>query len=395
MLSYDTDHLAADAIDRWRKGMPTTTVSLTVERTWRRPADSRQLTVDYHCSGSPEDPRVVATVDGASFSLDDPLKLEPVEIPKPWGREIWFSGIEDRGESQVIGDGGSLPLSCYLALAPDRICRRHPVVLLKILDPLPTPVAGELYLEVHAEKREVYVVTHVDREAWPDGKGRIRFGVDQAMRQRIGCDADFRAAFLEAVADYETARMRVDGTPSPTGEDLARERAARDAALAFTATRELAVGDVVSVPTWIPHSLQHGVTVVEFQTPTYERFIISAAQKVLTQNSWDSRTAIENMLLDTPVPERFEAVAPGVDRIARFDDFGVWRADIGSEGTLNLPTDAPFALATCLSGELVLQGPTRTLSLHPGEAAFIPAGAVGRRVIFRKAGIGLFAAPGL
>ena len=134
---------------------------------------------------------------------------------------------------------------------------------------------------------------------------------------------------------------------------------------------------------------------VEFQTPSYERFIISAAQRVLTQNGWDSRRAIENMLLDAPQSERFETVAAGIDRVARFEDFGVWRAELERNETVPLPADVPFALAVCLTGELELNGPTRALVLGPGEAAFIPARSAGLPALFRKAGIGLFAAPGL
>src|SRR5690606_22232694 len=105
--------------------------------------------------------------------LDSPVALEPVVIPKPWGREVWYTGYEARGESRVVGAGGTMGLAGYLALAPEMLTGNRPVVLLKVLDPSPVPVLGELYLEVHEHKREVYVVTHVDAGAWPDGTGYI------------------------------------------------------------------------------------------------------------------------------------------------------------------------------------------------------------------------------
>src|SRR5690606_10110912 len=86
----------------------------------------------------------------------------------------------------------------------------HEPALLKILDPLPEEVFGDLYFELHQEKREVYVVTHVDAGAWPDGCGAIRFGFNQAERQKAPSDEDFRQQFLRAVADYEQVRRIID-----------------------------------------------------------------------------------------------------------------------------------------------------------------------------------------
>src|SRR5690625_7657891 len=42
--------------------------------------------------------------------------------------------------------------------------------------PLPVEVVGDLYFELHEEKREVYVVTSIDPQAWPEGIGAIRYG---------------------------------------------------------------------------------------------------------------------------------------------------------------------------------------------------------------------------
>ena len=365
-------------------------------RPWRSAPDLADLAVSYRCEGDSATPALIATIEGVEISLDDPARLEPVVIDKPWGREIWYSGIEARGESRIVGSGGSVALSSYLALAPLRLCGRRPLVLLKILDPRPEPLLGELYLEVHAEKREVYVVTALDPTAWPEGRGRIRYGIDQSCRQQFGNDEAFREAFANALIRYERARAALD--ESPDSAALAtEERSAREATLEFTASRELSVGDVITVPNWLPHSLQHGVQVVEFQTPTYERFILSSSQRVLTQAHWDSTEAVRRLSLDPPPVEITEPVGPGIERIARFDDFGVWRINPAAQRQIRLPAAVPYALAFCIEGELLLTGRTRSLLLQAGEAAFVPLSAVDQPI--RAGGdrttLGLLAAPGL
>ena len=247
------------------------------------------------------------------------MRLIPVDITKPWGKEIWYSGMEARGESQVQLGGQQLPLSVYLKSDPARLSRGTPVLLLKVLDPKPQPVLGDLYFEVHETKQEVYVVTHIDPGAWPDGVGGIRLGMNQDKRAQYDNANAFRAAYLRAVKSYEHVRRQIDeqgADISTADEELARTRMD-----SFTNLLPLRVGDVVRVPTWTPHSLLHGVRVVEFQTATYERFIISFAQQVVTQKHWDSEHAIANMLLEAPPRESFEAVSEGIERIASFSDF--------------------------------------------------------------------------
>lgn len=300
-----------------------------------------------------------------AVSPDSPVKLVPVTIAKPWGREIWYSAIEERGESRVAVAGGNMPLSQYLQFA--RIAA--PVILLKLLDPHPEPVRGDLYFEVHEHKREVYVVTAVDPVAWPDGIGRIRFGMNQQARARFANDDAFRAAYLSTVRGYEGLRRRIDrGKPVPQEHEV-RQRAAMDA---FTDLRKLAPGDVVVVPPWTPHALQHGVRVVEFQTASYERHIISFAQKVVTQDGWDSERAIARLRLDRPHSPDFHAVAPGIDSIASFEDFGVWRVNGAASDAVRLPGGAPYTLAMAIGGHADI-GPLR---LAPEEACLVPGGAL-------------------
>ena len=314
-----------------------------------------------------------------------PVKLEPVTVAKPWGREIWHSAIEARGESAVRTAAGSVPLSRYLEAAGIKA----PVILLKVLDPHPTPILGDLYFEVHERKREVYIVTAIDRKAWPDGRGRIRLGMDQARRQSYGNDDAFRAAYLEAVRAYERERRAIDAGEHSSGATEQQRRAAMEA---FTACAPLQAGDVVTVPPWTPHALQHGVRVVEFQTPTYERRIISFAQKVLTQGHWDSEDAIARMSLDPPLPTPFEPVAPGVERVAAFDDFGVWRAALDPHRPAALPTDAPYALCMAIGGEVQVGD----LRLAAEEACLAPKASLQRTRLRGEGGTTcVLAAPGL
>ncbi len=353
------------------------------------PPSVESVSVSYRLRDDDACPVTEAVVDGCAISLDDPQPLGPVAIPKPWGREIWFTGMEARGESR-IGHGAALSIGTYLALAPEHLSCGNLPVLLKILDPRPEPVLGELYLEVHESKQEVYVVTHVEPAAWPEGRGRIRYGISQAKRHSYGSDDDFRAAFLAALKRYEDVRGDVDAGAEHLSE---AEAAARAEALTFTDERTLAVGDVIAVPVWVPHSLQPGVRVVEFQTPTYERFILSSSQKVLTQPGWDSAHAVAHMRLDTPAVEPPEPVSDGVERIVRFDEFGVWQARLN--GALALPRELPYALAFCVTGKAVLAGPGDSLELNAGEAAFIPRASVGRDIEGRSDSLLLLAAPGL
>lgn len=307
-------------------------------------------------------------------TANQPVQLLPVHIPKPWGQEIWYSGMEVRGESQVALDGQNIDLSDYLARHPDAI-HDQPLLLLKVLDPKPQAVTGDLYFEVHEQKQEVYVVTHIDPEAWPDGHGQIRFGMNQSVRQRYQDDDAFRSAYRSAVGEYEQIRRQIDALRDQQAEVeqplIDAEAQAREVMDGFTALRALAVGDVVKVPTWTPHALQHGVRVVEFQTQTYERYIVSFAQKVLTQNHWDTDHALAHMHLDAPAIEAFEQVGPGIERIAHFDDFNVWRCDGSLAGAITLPEHIPYAVAMAL-------GNTRIgdLALTSEQACLIPHGAI-------------------
>jgi len=332
--------------------------------------------------------------------LGAPLRLDPVAIPKPWGRELWFTGIEARGQAGVRADGGSAPLPWLLSVAAGEILGNgfNSLNLLKILDPFPDPVYGDLYFELHQEKREVYVVTRVDPASWPAGRGAIRYGFDPRVRAAYPDEQAFRSAYLHSVRAYEQVRREIDRredawrsaegygpkdpVPVPT---LRRWRAAhpprlrraeveaRGAMERFTQLLPVAVGDVIEVPTHLPHALQHGVRTVEFQTPVYERRILSFAQKVLTQDHWDTAAAVQQMRLEPPARPRTRAVVEGPgatrERIVAFDDFLVdrWQLLPGSRSVLSRQDS--YALAMAVEGEITVAGVT----LAAESALLIPA----------------------
>ena len=332
-------------------------------------------------------------------ALNGPWRLAPVSIAKPWGREIWYTGIEQRGQSLVTDGRRSVPLPWLLSMAPWRLLvegAREPA-LLKILDPLPEEVFGDLYFELHEQKREVYVVTHVDRDAWPDGRGAIRFGFDQDRRRDYGSDQAFREAFLKAVTRYERVRRAIDQLCDQCRADAGiaanapvdavtlkgwlatvpgtlrvEEHEARMAMNRFTHMLPLAVGDVVKVPCLTPHALQHGVRTVEFQTPVYERKILSFAQKVLTQDHWDTAQACQMMSLDAGGLETLLLLEEGADyrleQVVMFSDFEVRRLTIHPGARWESSPRGRYCILMVVAGEPLVGGQP----CGPEEALLVP-----------------------
>ncbi len=347
-------------------------------------------------------PDIAAELGVAWVELGQGLLLRPVHIPKPWGQEIWYTGIEARGVSEVVSEQGVSPLSWVLAAAAEQIMGEAlqdvAPVLLKILDPLPDEVYGDLYFEMHEEKQEVYVVTHIDKNAWPDGRGGIRFGFNQDKRTSYASDDAFKQAYLDAVASYEAVRREIDvlfdekrraaqiapdapvlaetlrewqqALPGDLGE---QEEAKRREMEAFIYVKELAVGDVVKVPTQFPHSLQHGVRTVEFQTPVYERKILSFAQKVLTQDHWDTREAIDRVSLNAAPQQSLPVLEKAVnicrEEVVSFDDFAVQRIILQPGASWRLG-QAAYKLLLVVDGEITL----RQQTLEAGQALLLPCG---------------------
>ena len=143
---------------------------------------------------------------------------------------------------------------------------------------------------------------------------------------------------------------------------------------AFTHMRPLQVGDVVVVPLLMPHSLQHGVRTIEFQTPVYERKILSFAQRVLTQGHWDTRDGVQLMRLQPPEEEPFEVLhsEDGVscERIVDFQDFEVRRLRLAPGARFSLSASSDYSLLMGVEGTCSLE----SFDLGPEQAAILPAG---------------------
>lgn len=332
--------------------------------------------------------------------LSSPVQLQPVAIEKPWGKEIWFTGIEERGLSRVCENGKSSPLPWWLAVAPKRLANdaQRQINLLKILDPLPEEVFGDLYYELHEEKQEVYVVTHVDEAAWPSGKGAIRFGFDSERLEQAESDDQFKSEYIKAVLLYREVREEIDtaldecrreegvALNAPvSAEQLkqwlnsipeqlrSKERHLREEMNSFTALLPLSVGDVVKVPTLTPHALQHGVRTVEFQTPVYERMILSFAQKVLTQDHWDTHEAVNKMSLYAPEQPPLQVLEQSnqhkLERVVQFDDFIVCRLTLKPDSDWSLVKEGSYGIIMTVSGAPAVSG----RGLPAEQALYIPA----------------------
>ena len=115
----------------------------------------------YEFTGDPDTPAVTATVNGKRIALDEPVGLAPVHIPKPWGQEIWYTGVEERGVCGFGGRGASTPIPWLQAVLPDAVAgvAGEPLGLLKILGKqlqflLPTilpPGLGNISIQLHEE----------------------------------------------------------------------------------------------------------------------------------------------------------------------------------------------------------------------------------------------------
>lgn len=343
------------------------------------------------------------------LNLSAPLILDPVKIPKPWGQEIWYTGIEARGQSNILAQGLTVPLPWVLALMPVYLAAgmADKITLLKTLDPVADEVYGDLYFELHEQKQEVYIVTHIDSRAWPGDVGAIQLGFCAEKYQQFEAGEDFKAAYLAAVKDYEKIRREIDslldGSRIAAGIELtvpihadtlrrwcqhvpellmSQERQARAKMNSFVARYPLRLGDVVKVPCYVPHALQHGVRTVEFQTPVYERKILSFAQKVLTQNNWDTQAALEIAQLQTPAQQPlrllFEDQGVRVEEVVQFADFRVIRIHLDACRQYQLVAEGSYALVMPIGSLCTIVQGDHEETVEAEVAAFIPQGLLGR-----------------
>ncbi len=343
---------------------------------------------------------IVDSLGLAVVHFSEALPLETVDIPKPWGKEVWYTGIEMRGVCKIHG----MPLPWLSAIYPglfsaDTSKLPNPSsddpILLKILAPLGEEVLGDLYFELHTEKIEVYVITHIDATAWPTGVAKMRYGFNQKKLAAFENREQFTEAYLAAVNEYKSVRDTIDQTLAsnrtsegfsqddvlPTEITIAwqnqlpntltvKEKELREQMEAFTGTREVQVGDVIEVERLTPHSLQHGIRAIEFQSPHYERFILSFAQKVLTQSHWDTQSAMTLARFDPIASKSMRTLDASegtrVEIAADFDSFQVLRLTF-APGAVHSVQNTSYSLVIGLVAETVLQSKPVT----PEQAFFL------------------------
>ena len=339
--------------------------------------------------------------------VEKPLALEPITITKPWGCELWYSAIEQRGVSYVGSKKAHLPIHHVLAMLARRwgvvfSCKainETDLLLLKVLAPYPDEEFGDLYFEMHQYKQEVYVVTHIDQQAWPEGSGAVRLGFAANKIATYEGPEQFRHAFEQAVDTYKEVRDEIDSLldkkrlehdysiDMPLPPEVHRqwlselplalqqkEKRLKQQMYSFTQLHPLKLGDVVEVPSYTPHALQHGVRVVEFQNQVYERQIIAYGQKVLTQNNWDTSNAVKHMKLELPSLFNSDVVEQGnhskVERIVNMEHFEVYRISASAYTLMNLPISLNYQVAVAIHGDIDIDG----LFCGPEEAMLLPPG---------------------
>ncbi|MEY3902036.1 MAG: hypothetical protein RL189_1342 [Pseudomonadota bacterium] len=324
-------------------------------------------------------------------NLDSPVLLQTHREEKPWGAEVWYSGIEARGVCAVRTHAGtlvSLPEYLTLLAGTDRKIQTPP--LLKILDPLADRRHGNLYIEVHQEKWETYIVTHVSPELYPDGLGQLLYGFsDTKLAEFAGNESDFRESLIQCVQTYESVRRYLDGEGDVKSLPLSLARSEVDLHVeaeklwvqvkSYFAVRHVAVGDVICVPPFVAHSLQPGVRVVEFQTPTYERLILAFNQRVRTQSHWDTRRAVELARFNVSDAHQPMGAANSWLTIVDFPEFAVQKCILNNSAAVLAPNgkqDVP-SLLFVISGEVRISSGQEDfdLAVSAGQAALLPPDA--------------------
>ena len=360
---------------------------------------------------APEDPlrHIAQQIGAAVIHPDRPLKLQRLDIPKPWGFECWYTGVEKRGVVRVGDASGTTELPHALSLFPRELRGLHPqqLVLLKTLNPVPQEVLGDLYLELHEEKWEVYVVTEINLQAWPDGVGIVKAGPHpEKLRQYQDThgtqwEAAFRCEFREAIRCYEKVRRELDARLDETKQDWGLdpqaplkpeqlqqlletvpaeqaevERKLRLEVEGFIGDCRVRVGDIVAFPTFNLHSLRHGIRVVEFQTPHYERRIAFFAQKVLTQAHWDTDRALEVMDLtpyQPPPPQLVrEDAGVRVEQFVDFPDFTAHRVTLDAGQSCAWDTGTAYHLWIAVNGAVTFTWEDDSMQLAAEESLMMP-----------------------
>ena len=316
----------------------------------------------------------------------EPLQLKVLKIPKPWGYEGWYTGVEKRGVVNVIDKYGKTELPYALNLFKKQMLAddSESLILLKTLNPVAKKTIGDLYYELHEKKWEVYVVTEIDKTAWPSGTGIIKAGLHpdkiEEYKKKYGNNWKeiLLREFKSAVFEYEKTRRQIDDSQEEISKELLEKEAKlRDKASGFVGDLPVKVGDIISFPVFQIHSLRHGIKVVEFQTPHYERLILMFAQKVLTQNHWDTEDAISKMETEVYHPPKLDCIHNSeylnVERFSDFTQFNFDRIRITPKNTYEDQLDGRYQLLIIISGRAaVVTQSGNSINLKKEESLFFP-----------------------
>ena len=316
----------------------------------------------------------------------EPLQLKVLKINKPWGFEGWYTGIEKRGVVNVVDKYGETELPYALNLFRKQMLTDdiESLILLKTLNPVAEKTIGDLYYELHEKKWEAYVVTEIDRTAWPSGTGIIKAGLhpDKIEEYKKMYGNNWKVMLLRefksAVNEYENTRQQIDNSQEDISKELLdKDASLRDKASAFVGDLPVNVGDIISFPVFQIHSLRHGIKVIEFQTPHYERLILMFAQKVLTQNHWDTENAISKMETEVYYPPKLDCIHNSKDLIVeRFTDFPQFNFDrirLNPKNSYDNHLDGRYQLLIIISGSAAVVSKTgKSIKLNKEESLFLP-----------------------
>ena len=275
------------------------------------------------------------------------ITLYPHLEHKPWGKEIWFTGIEERGQAKIESyfKKKKMNLTDFLYLYSNHCCNgQNQLVLLKILESIPERIFGDLYLELHEKKQETYIITDVNSQIHKMKTAQMKYGLNLDKRKTFKKLKFFKQSFFRAVMKYKKIRDFIDKQAYPQKANIKqykknlkqispeckkKELELRDEMNSYIGSYPVKKGDVISINNLIPHSLQHGIRCIEFQTPVYERLIISFTQKVIRQNHWDTKKAIRVMKKAFPYKQKLKKLKQtnyfDIELICRFKDFKVVR----------------------------------------------------------------------
>ena len=176
-----------------------------------------------------------------------------------------------------------------------------------------------------------------------------------------------------------------DSTEKISTELSTQEMSLRNKAADFVGDYPVKVGDIVSFPVLQIHSLRHGIKVIEFQTPHYERLIVMSAQKVLTQKHWDTGNALSKILPEVyqkpELKKLHKSAGILVERFVDFPQFTADRISLDNEQTLDVQLGGQYQLLINVSGQAaVFPENGQAVFLNPEEALFLPVGMVSYRL---------------